>query len=257
MFTITTQQLAEAIHTLLWPLARIMACIGLVPLFNNRSIPQRVKIGMGIMITLVVTPMLPPMPQVALGSAEGLLILAQQILIGAAVGFAMRIVFSSIELAGDLIGLQMGLGFAVFYSPNANANLPVLAQIFSMVALLMLLAMNGHLMIIEVIVRSFEFLPIDMGLGQGINVEGLARVAGLIFSTGLLLALPMVVTLFIVNLSLGVLTRAAPQLNLFAVGFPITLALGIFLVSIAMPTIGFLMQQILDRAIEAMAMVLR
>ena len=257
MITFTAQQLADFIYPLMWPLARIMGCIGLVPLFNTRSIPQRTKLGLCLLITILVVPTLPPMPQVPLDSAMGLLIMAQQILIGASVGFAMRIVFSSIELAGDLIGLQMGLGFAVFYSPNANANLPVLAQIFGMYALLLLLAMNGHLMIIDIIVRSFEFLPVQLGLGQGINVEGLFKVAGMIFSTGLLLALPLVVTLFIVNLSLGVLTRAAPQLNLFAVGFPITLALGMFLVGVAMPTIGFLIQQILDRAFEAMAMVLR
>ena len=257
MLTVTAQQLADAIYPLIWPLARIMGCLGLAPLFNNRAIPNQVKIGMGLMITFVILPVLPPMPQVELGSAAGLLIMAQQILIGAAIGFAMRIVFSSIELAGDLIGLQMGLGFAVFYSPNSNANLPVLAQIFGMYALLMLLAMNAHLMIIDVLVRSFEFLPVQLGLGQGINIAGMTRVAALIFAMGLLLALPLVVTLFIVNLSLGILTRTAPQLNLFAVGFPVTLGLGIFLVSVAMPTIGFMIQQILDRAIEAMAMVLR
>ena len=257
MITFTSAQLAGFIYPFMWPLARILSCIALVPLFNSRSIPQRVKIGLSIFIAILITPMLPPMPDVELGSTEGLLIMAQQILIGASIGFAMRIVFSSIELAGDLIGLQMGLGFAVFYSPNSNANLPVVAQIFGLYALLMLLAMNGHLMIVDIIVRSFEFLPVQLGLGQGINIAGMVKVGGMIFSTGLLLALPLVVTLFIVNLSLGVLTRAAPQLNLFAVGFPITLALGIFLLALAMPTIGHLIQQILDRSFEAMAMVLR
>lgn len=257
MITFTAQQLSDFIYPLIWPLARILGAIGLVPLFNSRSIPQRTKIGLALLITMVVAPTLPPMPQIELGSSVGLLIMAQQVLIGASIGFAMRVVFSSIELAGDLIGLQMGLGFAVFYSPNSNANLPVVAQIFGVYALLLLLAMNGHLMIIDVIVRSFDFLPVQLGLGQGLNIEGIIKVGSMIFSTGLLLALPLVVTLFVVNLTLGVLTRAAPQLNLFAVGFPITLALGIFLLSIAMPTVGFLIQQILDRSFEAMAMILR
>ena len=196
-------------------------------------------------------------PSVALGSAEAVFILVQQVLIGAAIGFSVRIVFSSIELAGDLIGLQMGLGFAVFYSPNSNANLPVVAQIFGMYALLILLAMDGHLMIIDVLARTFELLPIENGVGQGMNTAGLMAKAATIFSYGVLLALPLVVTLFVVNLALGILTRAAPQLNLFAIGFPLTLGLGIFLLSMAMPSIGALIQRILDSALEAMAVTIR
>ena len=192
------------------------------------------------------------LPSVELGSAEGLLILAQQVVIGASMGVSVRIVFSSIEMAGDLIGLQMGLGFAVFYSPNTNANLPVVAQIFGVYALLVLLAMNGHLMIIDILARTFHLLPIQDGMGQGINTAGLMAKAATIFSYGVLLALPLVVTLFIVNLALGILTRAAPQLNLFAIGFPLTLGLGIFLLGVAMPSIGVLIQRILDSAFEAM-----
>lgn len=235
-----------------------MSCLWLLPLFNSRAIPGTAKISIGVILTLVIAPTISSQfPQVSLDSAQGMLILAQQIAIGAAMGFSVRIVYSSIEMAGDLIGLQMGLGFAVFYSPNSNANLPVVAQIFGVYALLILLAMNGHLMIIDIMARTFELLPISEGMGQGINVAGLVKKSTLIFSYGVLLALPLVVTLFIVNLSLGILTRAAPQLNLFAVGFPLTLGLGIFLLTIAMPSIGVLIQQILDNSFEAMAIAVR
>ena len=186
------------------------------------------------MLTLIIMPTLPPLPQFEIISFQGLLILVQQLVIGLAIGFSMRLVFSAVDLAGQLIGMSMGLGFASFYDPQSQGQSTAVNQFLVLLAMLIFLSLDGHLMIVSAIADSFISMPIAVN-GAGINPMKIAMWGETIFSAGLLLALPAVTALLITNMALGILTRTAPQLNLFGIGFPITLSIGFVVLALALP----------------------
>ncbi|MEC5386933.1 flagellar biosynthetic protein FliR [Uliginosibacterium sp. H3] len=257
MFTITSAQLDALLLAYTFPMVRVMSFLAAAPLFNNVAIPRRVKLIVALAVGFAITSALPPQNLAAPGSDVGLAILGMQILIGAGMGFAMRVVFAALDVAGELIGLQMGLSFATFFDPQSQSQTSVVAEIIGIVVSLLFLALNGHLMLIQVLIRSFEWLPIS---ANPVHAEGwllLARSGAIVFATGLLLALPVVVALLITNIALAVLTRAAPQLNLFAVGFPITSTVGIAVIWLTLPTLANVLEQIFDQGFEGMALLVR
>jgi flagellar biosynthetic protein FliR len=234
MLSITDAQLDAWIAAFMFPLARVLGLVATAPVFNNASLPMRVKLVLGMAVTFAVAPTLPPLPQIAPSSWTGLAVFIQQGLIGIALGFTMRIVFAGIDLAGELIGLQMGLGFAVFYDPQYAGQSPIMAELVGLLALLFFLALNGHLMMLALLAESFAVLPIDLSPFPA-GWETLLRWAATIFSIGVLMALPLIGALLVANIALGVLTRVAPTLNLFAVGFPVTLVAGFAMLALSMP----------------------
>ncbi len=235
MISFTEAQVYGWLTAFMWPLVRILALISTAPLLGNAAFPTRVKIGLAIGITLLIAPTLGPMPKIDPGSIPGLFVIVQQIVIGAAMGFAMQIIFVAVEMAGDLTGLQMGLGFATFYDPASGGSTAVISQYMNLVATLIFLAVNGHLLMLSTLADSFSTFPIG---GQPLHAQGwlaLVHWGGRLFADGLLLSLPMMGALLITNMALGILTRAAPQLNIFAVGFPITLAVGMGILALSLP----------------------
>jgi len=235
MISLTSAQIDAWIAAFLWPFLRISALMMSEPLLGHRAIPIRVRIGFSFMLAVVVASTLPPPPQVELASPTGLLIAAQQILIGVAIGFSMRLLLAAIEMAGSLAGLTMGLGFAIFYDPQNSAQTAVLGQFVGLIAVLMFFAINGHLMVIAALVESFQVLPISVQPLNGAGFHALALAGGQIFVIGVLLSLPVLAALLIVNVAMGVMSRAAPQLNLFAVGFPLTITAGFAVLLMALP----------------------
>ncbi len=234
MISITSAQLDVWLATLIFPLTRILAMIASSPILGNKQIPARVKLGLSVLIAIIIAPTLGEMPPVAIGSPQGLLIMIQQIIIGVAMGFTMRLIFTAVEMAGDLAGLQMGLGFASFYDPVNATHSPIVAQWLGMVAALAFLAINGHLYMLSALAESFRMLPVgNMIPNQGFHA--VASWGGSIFAYALQISLPILAALLITNIALGILTRAAPQLNLFAIGFPITLAIGFLVLMLSMP----------------------
>ncbi|PPC81199.1 MAG: flagellar biosynthetic protein FliR [Methylotenera sp.] len=234
MITLSTEFLQSWIINLLWPLTRILAVIAIVPIFSHTTIPNRVRLGLGIMLTIIIVPTIPSIPKFEIFSLDGLLILIQQLIIGFAIGFSMRLVFSAVDLAGQLIGLTMGLGFAQFFDPQTNGQSTALNQFLVLLAMLVFLSLDGHLIIVTAMANSFITMPISLN-GPGINPLQIAQWGGTIFSAGLMLALPAVCALLITNMALGILTRTAPQLNLFGIGFPITLSMGFLIVALSLP----------------------
>jgi flagellar biosynthetic protein FliR len=226
MISVTSVELNAWIAALLYPLARILAVLATAPPFSNRALPMRTRLALGLAIAFAVAPGVAIPPGIIPGSGAGLAVLAQQMLIGFAMGFAIRIAFAAISMAGEIIGLQMGLGFATFYDPLNTAQTPVVAEFIGILATLVFIAINGHLMIIATIAESFAVLPVGAPLPQAESWSNLARTGSLIFASGVLISLPVVAALLITNVALGVLSRAAPQLSLFAVGFPLTLTGG-------------------------------
>jgi flagellar biosynthetic protein FliR len=176
-------------------------------------------------------------------SGEGVLLLLQQSLVGAAIGIAMQFVFAAIELSGDMIGLQMGLSFSGFVDPQNSASTPLIGSFMVMLASLVLLAIKGHLMMIGSLVESFQAIPISARPGEGLGLARLISLGSEIFRIGLHLSLPVLATLLALNITMGVLTRAAPQLNVFSVGFPITLLGGLLLLGLALPFVGIAIER--------------
>lgn len=234
MISFTSAQLDAWLATLIFPLTRILAMIASSPVLGNTQVPARVKVGLSVLLAIIIAPTIGEMPPVAVGSPQGLLIIVQQVIIGVAMGFTMRLIFTAVEMAGELAGLQMGLGFASFFDPVNSSYTPVVARWLGMIAVLAFLAMNGHLYMLSALAESFHTLPI----GSMMPAKGFYEVVnwgGSIFAYGLQISLPLLAALLTANIGLGILTRAAPQLNLFAIGFPITLAIGFLVLALSMP----------------------
>jgi flagellar biosynthetic protein FliR len=234
MISITSDLLQTWVITLMLPLTRVLAVIATAPILNHRAHPARVKLGMGLLLTLAIMPTLPPIPSVDVFSLQGLLLLAQQLLIGVAIGFTMRIFFAAIDLAGQLIGSTMGFGFAMFFDPQSQGQTMVINQFVMILTMLIFLSLDGHLLIVSLMSQSFISMPIALN-SEGINPIKVAQWGEEIFGIGLLLSLPCVATLLIINMALGILTRTAPQLNLFGIGFPVTLSMGFLILLLALP----------------------
>jgi flagellar biosynthetic protein FliR len=251
VITISGAQLNMWVAGLIWPLTRILGLIAAAPVFGHSSVPLRQKIGLGLLITVIVAPLLPPSHSSDPFSLNGMLIMADQFMIGLAMGFAMRIVFASIELAGEVIGLSMGLNFATFFDPQSQGESSVVSQFFVVLGTLIFLAANGHLLVLSVLAESFQILPIASSSLGTQSVRHVAELAGVIFSSGLQLSLPVLAALLVTSVSLGILTRAAPQLNIFGVGFPISIGIGLLAIALALPYITVPLEHIFQQGLSA------
>lgn len=253
MISITTAELYALLTAFLWPLSRILALVATAPILGNPSVPIRVKLGLAILITVLVAPTLDELPQVDPASEIGLLILLQQVIIGTAIGFTMRIVFVAIEMAGEIIGLQMGLGFATIIDPQNAGQIPLIGRFLGLIASLAFLAIDGHLIMLAIISQSFTTLPISTtGITSPIFIA-IADWGKEIFLSGLRLSLPVLAALLITNLTLGILSRAAPQLNIFAVGFPITLSIGFLMLALSIIFYAPILERLVMEGFEIMA----
>ena len=252
MISLTSAELNTWIVAFFFPLARILAVLVSAPPFNNAGLSTQVRLVLGLAIALAITPALPAIPAVEPASGIGLLILAQQMIIGVGMGLSMRLVFSAVDMAGTMISNQMGLGFATAYDPDSESQTAVVSEFLGMLALLIFMAINGHLMVIATLTQSFTVLPIATGIVDNGTWLNIAKAGGIIFSSGVLLALPVVVALLITNIALGVLGRVAPQLNLMAIGFPVTIVLGFAALFVGMSQLSPPLLQMFEYGLQSM-----
>ncbi|MEY3974146.1 MAG: hypothetical protein RIS59_507 [Pseudomonadota bacterium] len=215
------------------PLVRILGLLAADPLLGSDRIPVRVRIATALVLAMLVVPTLPTPPAVALSSPAGWGLVAQQFLIGLTIGFVVRLFFTALEVAGEIIGLQMGLGFATFVDPANNAPTPVVTVFLTTLGFLFFLAIDGHHLVISALVQSFHTLPIGAWPEEQMFM-GVARTASEVFASGVRIALPLIIVLLFTNLALGVMTRASPQINIFAVGFALTVLVGVVMLAIQM-----------------------
>ena len=234
---ITADQLTAFVGSLLWPLFRVGALILSAPVFGARMVPTRVRAGLSVLITLAMMPMLPTPPAVDVFSANAILIIFQQILIGVMMGFILQIVMSAVITGGQLIAMQMGLGFAAMVDPQNGAQTPVLSQFYVVMVVLIFLLLNGHLVMLEVLRDSFTAMPIGKAVMPMDGLWQLIHWSGQLFAGAVGMAIPAIASLLIVNFAFGIMTRAAPQMNIFAIGFPITLILGFGVVMATLPSV--------------------
>jgi flagellar biosynthetic protein FliR len=232
MVPINGEQLEIWIASFLWPFIRILAMLATAPVFDNRTVQRRTRVGLAALIAIVMMPLLPAPP--VLSSAQAIPVLIQQILIGVAMGFSMRLVFAAFEMAGDLLGLQMGLAFAQFIDPARGTQTPLIGSFLGVLASLVFLVIDGHLLVIAAVVQSFELIPISANLSV-VNTQNIAMAGSIMFMLALQIALPVMAAVLISNIVLGILARAAPQLNVMSIGFSITIGVGLWILWVSLP----------------------
>ena len=251
MLTFTEAQLTAWLSPLIWPFLRVLALLMSAPVLGMKQVPARVKVALAFFITVAAQASLPLTPVIALDSAQAFEAVLQQLLIGVALGFSARLVLTGIEYAGELIGLQMGLNFAAFFDPISAAQSTAVSRFFGTSAALLFVVLNGHLLLTAAVIQSFHAFPV-----AGAQAGPLAFLAAVqpqtwgaeVFRLGLWIALPIVTMLLFMNLVLGVIARVASQMNIFAIGFPLTLGVGLIGITLTMP----LMEQPFTLALERM-----
>lgn len=236
------------LNTFLWPFLRIGAMLLSAPLFGASSVSVQARILFSVALTWLVMPLLPDLPQVSPLTPDGLLIAVHQIVIGVLMGFVLHLVFGAAVLMGQSLGMSMGLGFAMAIDPQNGTQVPVVSQFFLILATLIFLSMNGHVILISILLDSFNTYPVGLSAWSSNTLLTVALWTSRMFASGLLMALPVMTAVLLVNLSLGVITRSAPQLNIFSVGFPIAILVGLVMLILVLPVF---LQQLLAFFAEA------
>jgi flagellar biosynthetic protein FliR len=252
MITVTAGELEMWMGQYLWPFVRIGACIMVAPVFGAIFVPARFKIALSGAIAILVAPLINIPGDVSPLSAEGVVITAQQVLIGVATGFILQLIFDSLAMAGQLLSNSMGLSFAFNIDPQRGASTPVVGQLYMMLVILMFLALNGHLQLLETLTQSFTTMPVGV---RSFDQEAIWQIVAWgrqLFDGALAVALPGMTALLVVNLGFGVMSRAAPSLNMFAVGFPITVVFGLVIVMLGLPAVQTSFTALFD---ESLALV--
>ncbi|ROP58340.1 flagellar biosynthetic protein FliR [Enterobacter sp. BIGb0383] len=226
MQSLSLADLYSLIGHYFWPLTRTLAMFSAAPVFSEKVAGRKVKIGLAVLIAFLIGQNLPD-SHVVLVSADGLWVTAKQILIGSAIGLTIQFIFAAMRNAGEIIGLQMGLSFASFFDPSGNQNTPVIARLLNLLFTLLFLSLNGHLYLIQVLADSFTLLPVNAAPLHAGGFYLLLQTAGVIFSCGLKVGMPMITLLLALNLTLGLLNRLTPQLSIFVIGFPLAITGGL------------------------------
>jgi flagellar biosynthetic protein FliR len=241
----------------LLPFFRISSFFILAPVLGTKLVPGRVRIILSFLVTLAVVPVLPKMPPVDMVSFDGFILVGQQVLIGLCMALVLQLLLQMFVLAGQLIAMQMGLGFASMMDPANGISVTVVSQFHLMLVTLLFVTMNGHLAMIEVMVESFNVLPITDGFVSSNALYTVIGWASWMFAGGVLMSLPAVASLLVINAALGVITRAAPQLNIFAVGFPFMLVIGLFILWLTLRSYLPHFDHFTREALEMMASVVK
>ncbi|MEW6480583.1 MAG: flagellar biosynthetic protein FliR [Pseudomonadota bacterium] len=235
MITFSEAQLMAWISPIFWPFLRVLAVFSSAPIFSARSVPMRTRVGLAFLIAICAQAVLPPQDVIALNDSRAFLVVMQQIVVGVAIGLAVRIVFSAVELAGEIIGLQMGLNFAGFFDPSTNSQTSAVGRYFGNLTMLLFVVINGHLMVLQAVAASFQAFPVDGSAMESVARLRLHELGAVVFHYGLWIALPMIGMLLFINLVLGVISRVAPQISVFAIGFPLTLSAGLLGIAFTVP----------------------
>lgn len=235
MITFSEAQLMAWVSPVFWPFLRVLAVFSSAPIFSARSVPMRTRVALAFLIAVCAQAGLPPQDVIALTDSRAFGVAAQQVVVGVAIGLAVRIVFAAVELAGELIGLQMGLNFAGFFDPTTNQQTSAVGRFFGNTTMLLFVVINGHLMVLQAVIASFNTFPVGPEPFAAIAPMRLHELGAVVFRYGLWIALPMIGMLMFINIVLGFVSRIAPQMNAFAIGFPLTLTAGLVGIAATLP----------------------
>lgn len=249
MIGISEEQLMAWLSPIIWPFLRTLAMFTAAPVFSQKAIPMRVKVGLAFLVAVCAQAVL-DQPMVAVNSPDALACVIQQVGIGLAIGFSARLVIAAMEVAGEAIGLQMGLSFASFFDPTSGAQLSAVSRFLVQIFTLFFIVVNGHLVVLMAVVKSFDAFPVNGSFLQAVATMRIHELGGAVFSSALWIALPLMALLLFVNLTMGVIARIAPQMNVFAIGFPITLTVGMLGLTATLPMMEQPFLAMIDRTLS-------
>ena len=247
MIVLDTPHLIDTMVIFMLVSVRISAMLIAAPMFSTSSVSTPIRVVIAFSISALMLEAINA-PKIDILSPQGAIAIASEALIGATIGFMFQMAFAAVAMAGEHISSTMGLGFAAMMDPQTGTQSPVITQFMTVMMLLVFMTVEGPHLLLKQLAASFQAMPIGDGLLRPDVILNLIRAGGLIFSAALLVSLPIVLALFLVTLLIGMLTRVAPQLNLFSVGFPISITAGLLLIMIAIPNLSSGMAGLLDEA---------
>lgn len=250
MITFSEAQLTAWLAPLIWPFLRTLALFTSAPVFSSKAVPVRARIALAFFVALAAQPSLEGQPLVSINDPGAFGAVLQQVGVGLAIGFAIRVVFAAVELAGEVVGFQMGLGFASFFDPSMGGQSSAVARFFGQMATFMFVVMGGHVMVLMTVITSFTAFPVDQNFLEALKQMKIYDLGTDLFASGLWMALPMVGMLMFANLALGIVSRVAPQMNIYAIGFPITLTVGLVGMAATLPMLDEPFLALMGRAID-------
>lgn len=250
MITFTEAQIVAWLSPIIWPFLRMLAVFSSAPVFSSRSFPLRARIALAFFIAFAAQPSLQGQAMVSITSPDAFGTVAQQVGIGLVIGFTVRLVLAAVQMAGEVVGFQMGLGFASFFDPSLNSQSSAVARFYGHMATFLFIVMNGHLILVMAVVKSFDAFPVDQNFLEALKTMKLHELGADVFATGLWIALPVIGMLMFANLALGIVSRVAPQMNVFAIGFPITLTVGLIGITATLPLMDQPMLALMGRMID-------
>lgn len=253
--SMTMDQVTEGVARLYWPFVRIAGVLSVAPIIGSPLIPVRIRVALAVLLTLSVLSLTGETPSVDPLSLAGVIVTINQLIVGLVIGFTLLLVFNVINVAGESISATMGLSFALMSDPSSNVQVPIVSQFLTILATLIFLSLDGHHALINMIVESFNVVPIS----EKIAPDGywqLVQWSAVLFKGAVMLALPALVTMLCINVIMAVMTRSAPQLNIFSVGFPITMVVGFLVIMLTLPGLVPGFTDLVVRGFEAMGVIL-
>ena len=235
---------------MIWTFLRTLALFTSAPIFSSKAVPVRARVALAFFVALAAQPSLDGQPLVSINGAGAYGAVVQQVGIGLAIGFAIRVVFAAVELAGEVVGFQMGLSFASFFDPTMGGQSSAVARFFGQMATFMFVVMNGHVMVLMTVIKSFVAFPVDQNFLEALKQMKIHELGGDIFAVGFWMSLPMVGMLMFANLALGIVSRVAPQMNIYAIGFPVTLTVGLVGIATTLPMLDQPFLTLMGRAMD-------
>jgi len=252
-----SSEILTRLPVVLWTFVRFSAVLIAAPMFGARTVPVRVRVMLALLLAFTVAPQVSVPQDVAVFSVGGALLVVREALIGLSLGFLLQLMFAAMATAGEIIALSMGLAFANVVDPERGVSVPVVSQHFVVMATLMFLALDGHMALIALVFQSFEALP---PASAGLAASGFFEIAAWVsrmFEAAVLVALPASASLLVAGISMGLIARSAPQLNIFAVGFPMTLMLGIAALMLSLPLLAPQFTDLMSAVFDHVGVVLR
>lgn len=237
MFTLSLVHLYDNVNQYFWPCLRMLALFGAEPIFSEKPLSARFKVALALLTAFLIAPQLPA-SNIAIASLDGFWACCQQLIIGIAIGLSVQLIFVAVRHAGEIIGMQMGLSFAMVYDPAGGPSMPVVARLLNLFVTLLFLTFDGHLYMLEVLASSFTAFPINAAPLGANGFMAMVSAGEMIFRYGMMLGLPVITLLLCLNLTMGLLNRLSPQLSIFVIGFPISLTVGMVAMSLVMFTLA-------------------
>jgi flagellar biosynthetic protein FliR len=253
VITFSEADLVAWISPMLWPFLRTLAVFTSAPVFSSRVFPIRARIALAFFVALAAQPSLQGQPVIGINDAGAFGAVLQQVGVGLAIGFSIRVVLAAVELAGEVVGFQMGLGFASFFDPAMNTQSSAVARFLGQLASFMFIVMNGHVLVLMTVITSFTAFPVDQNFLLALGKMRIYQLGTDLFATGLWMSLPMVGMLMFANLALGIVSRVAPQMNIYAIGFPITLTVGLIGLAATLPMLDEPFVALMTRTLDIFA----